>query len=90
MPPSPHSLETATTGEKNVISYEELISILFQELDGRVSQERLRQVVTQVAAQYRDVTITDFIPILLRRKVRDLLTQELRMSEEIDKEDKNR
>jgi hypothetical protein len=46
---------------------------LWKKSGGQVSQDRIRQIATEIAAEFQDATITSFIPILLRRRVQDRL-----------------
>jgi hypothetical protein len=56
---------------------DELIAQIWVDLEGRVSRERIRQVATEAATLFHHATITAYIPILLRRIVRDHLRQEI-------------
>jgi hypothetical protein len=58
--------------------HDDLMAQIWSDLRGQVSQERIRQVATEAAALFRDATITAYIPLLLRRIVRDRLLQEMR------------
>ena len=44
---------------------------------GRVTQQRIRDVVREVASHYRDARVTSYLPILVSRFTRERLLQEL-------------
>lgn len=48
------------------------------DLRGQVPSTLVRQYATELLAQYRDPVVTVFIPILVRRQLRDRLRAELR------------
>jgi hypothetical protein len=51
-------------------------------MDGQVTREQIRQVVTEIAAEFRSATVTAFVPILIRRRAREKL--ETRVNESRD------
>ena len=50
-----------------------LIEQIWHDLDGHVTREQVRQVVTEIAAEFRTATITAFVPIFIRRQAREKL-----------------
>ena len=54
---------------------DELIDSIWQELDGRVSHELIKQIAYQVAARYGDAKIMTFITIFIRRQTLEMLKQ---------------
>src|SRR5262245_19190980 len=49
---------------------------LASELESRYSRAQIQQIVEQCAAKYRDAQITTFVPILVYRDARSLLSDE--------------
>jgi hypothetical protein len=62
--------------------HEELLVEIWRDLAGRVTQERIRQVAAEVAVMFRDATVTAYIPILLRRRIREQLLQDMAADED--------
>ena len=58
-----------------------LIEEIWLDLGGQVSHARIRQVATETVAMFRGATVTVYIPILLRRRVREQLQQEVQTDE---------
>ena len=59
------------------------IEEIWKDLGGRISQEAIREVVNEIAAEFQDATVTSFIPILLQREARarvELLLDEAEIS----------
>jgi len=50
-----------------------LIEEIWQDLDGRISHEQIRQSAYEVAARYHDAKISTFIPIFIRRNTKERL-----------------
>ncbi len=50
-----------------------LVEKLWRDLDGRVSQERIFQAVTEIAAKYQEATVTAFVPIFVHRQALEQL-----------------
>jgi hypothetical protein len=50
-----------------------LIEQIWHDLDGQVTREQIRQVVTEIAAEFRSATVTAFVPIFIRRQAREKL-----------------
>jgi hypothetical protein len=61
--------------------HEELLVEIWRDFAGRVTQERIRQVAAEVAAMFRDATVTTYIPILMRRRIRERLLQDMATDE---------
>ena len=59
------------------MAHEELLVEIWRDLAGHVTQERIRQVAAEVAVMFRDATVTAYIPILMRRRIRERLRQEM-------------
>jgi hypothetical protein len=57
--------------------HDDLIAQIVLELGGQVSQERICQVVTEVETMFRGAAVTTFVPILMRREIRERLTQDI-------------
>ena len=47
-----------------------LIEQIWRDLGGQVSRERIHQIATEAAAEFRTATVTAFVPILVRRRTR--------------------
>lgn len=45
-----------------------LIDAIWQDLEGRVTRDKVYQVAYDVAADFHDATVIQFIPILIRRR----------------------
>jgi hypothetical protein len=54
---------------------DELIEAIWQELDGRVPHDQIRQTVYQVATRYVDARVMNFITIFIRRMTLEQLMQ---------------
>ena len=57
---------------------------LWQNLEGKISQDQIRKIAIEIAEEFQDATITAYIPILLRRRVRDRLKRIINQMEEVD------
>ena len=69
----------AETGKSEVIdNLDHLIWQVWHELDGQVSRVRIRQVAMEVAAMFRNATVTTNIPLFVRHLTREWLKGELR------------
>jgi hypothetical protein len=69
----------AENGNNEVIDdLNKLIEQLWRDLDGKVSQTRIRQVATGVAAKFHDAPVTANIPLFIRHLTREWLKGELR------------
>jgi len=53
---------------------EDLVDVIWRELDGRVDREQIWQTACSVAERYYDASITTYIPIFIRRLTKELLT----------------
>jgi hypothetical protein len=60
---------------------DDLIEQVWLDLGGQVSHARIRQVATETVAMFRDATVTAYIPILLRRRIRERLQQKVQTDE---------
>jgi hypothetical protein len=62
-----------------VASYlnEALIEKIWQELNGQVPRQRIRQVAAEVAAKFEQATVTTFVPIFIHRYTCERLKREL-------------
>jgi hypothetical protein len=56
---------------------------LWQNLEGKISQDQIRKIAIEIAEDFQDATITAYIPILLRRRVRDRLNRIISQNEEV-------
>lgn len=54
---------------------DKLIDSIWQEFDGRVSHELIKQTAYQVAARYGDARVMTFIAIFIRRQTLEILKQ---------------
>jgi len=54
---------------------DELIEAIWQELDGRVPHDQIRQTAYQVATRYVDARVMNFITIFIQRKTLEQLKQ---------------
>jgi hypothetical protein len=52
---------------------ESLIEEIWRDLEGRVTQEQIRQVAYEVAGELQHATVTAFVPIFLQRLAREKL-----------------
>lgn len=52
---------------------ETLIEKMWHELDEQVSREQIRLTAAQIAAQYREATVTTFIPVFVYRETYEKL-----------------
>lgn len=52
---------------------EDLINGIYNDLDGRVNREQIRQTAYEVAGRYKDAKISTFIPIFIRRVTKERL-----------------
>ena len=52
---------------------EDLINGIYNDLDGRVNREQIRQTAYEVARRYKDAKISTFIPIFIRRVTKERL-----------------
>ena len=56
---------------------------LWQNLEGKISRDQIRKIAIEIAEDFQDATITAFIPILLRRRVRDRLNRIISQKDEV-------
>jgi hypothetical protein len=70
--------------EKTKVNFDELIEALdklteqlWHELGGKVSLQRVREVVAETATEYYGATVTQYIPLLVRRGAAERLAQEI-------------
>ncbi len=59
-----------------VVSNDELVEQIWREFDGRVPRTRILEVSMNIAAGFRDATITTFVSLIVRRKTREALARE--------------
>jgi hypothetical protein len=50
-----------------------LIEQVWQDLGGQVSRERIHQIATEAATEFRTATVSAFVPIFVRRRTRERL-----------------
>ena len=50
-----------------------LVDTIWQDLDGLVSRERIREIACEVAATYQDASVTTLMPIFVRRRTKEIL-----------------
>ena len=72
----PITAETNHDGVMNDMD-DSLIEQIWHDLDGQVTREQIRQLVTEVAAEFRTATITTFVPIFIRRQAREKLKTQI-------------
>lgn len=70
--------------EKTKVNFDELVEVvdklteqLWHELGGKVSLQRVREVVTETASEFYGATVTQYIPLLVRRGAAERLAQEI-------------
>lgn len=56
-------------------SHEVLIEDLWRDLGGRVTRDRIRQLVNEAATEFQNATITTFVPVFIRRRIREKLSR---------------
>jgi hypothetical protein len=68
-----------STGEFQALDLgdEVLVDQLWQELRGRVPRTQIRQLVKEAASEFAHATITTYVPIFVRRRVREQLVDVL-------------
>lgn len=49
------------------------IQQLWRDCDGQVSRSQIRRLASEIAIEFQSATITTFIPIFIRRRLRELL-----------------
>ena len=47
---------------------EALVEAIWRELEGYAEREKIREVATEVAAEFQRASITQFVPIFVRRR----------------------
>lgn len=62
----------AETNHDSDVKYvdDSLIGQIWNDLDGRATREQIRQVVSEIAAEFRTAKVTAFVPIFIRRQAR--------------------
>ena len=65
----------AESDQGDAIDYldDPFIDRIWQDLSGQVTYEMIRQVVAEEATSFRNARITRFVPILIRRNIREKL-----------------
>lgn len=58
-------------------SLENLIEEISESLSGALSHERIAQVVTEIASDYKNATVTSFVPIFIQRYAYERLGKEI-------------
>ena len=58
-----------------------LVDKLWQELDETVPRAHIQEVLDDVATRFQDATVTSFLTILIERKTREKLAEELRQTQ---------
>lgn len=61
-------------------SSDDLVDMLMQDVGQSVSRARVKEVTSEVAAQFADAKVATYIPIFVRREVRARLREEIRRS----------
>lgn len=56
---------------------DELTEQLWHELDGKISRQRVREVVAETGAEFFGATVTNYIPLLVRRQAGEKLAHEI-------------
>ena len=57
-----------------------LIEQIWHDLDGQVTREQIRQVVTEIGAEFQSATVTAYVPILIRKRAREKLETRVKES----------
>jgi hypothetical protein len=59
-------------------SSDDLVDMLMHDVGQSVSRARVKEVTSEVAAQFADAKVDTYIPIFVRREVRARLQEEVR------------
>jgi hypothetical protein len=54
-----------------------LVEAIWRELEGYAERERIREVATEVAAEFQTASITQFVPIFIRRRTVERLRSDV-------------
>jgi hypothetical protein len=60
---------------------EELVEQIWQEVQGKVSRTQIHQMVMEATSEFANATITTYVPIFVRRQVREWLAAMLSAEE---------
>lgn len=60
-----------------VLVDDELVQQIWQECGKQVSRTQIRKLAVAVAAEFQDATVTAFVPIFIRRRIREELADVL-------------
>ncbi len=71
-------VRTETDNGEEMCGLGAVIEQIWDDLDGQVSQARIRQVATGVAAKFKDATVTTHIPLFVRHLTREWLKEEIK------------
>lgn len=70
-------VQPAPRAKQDELNLNELVAKIHAELNQRVPEARVRQVATDIAAQYEKAQVTSFVPIFVRRQTLEKLSREL-------------
>jgi hypothetical protein len=69
--------ETKLKFKELLAELEKLSEQLGHELDGKVSRQRVCEVVAETAAEFCGASVTKYVSLLVRRRVKERLAQEI-------------
>jgi len=69
------TLLEANAGESRAVDLvgEALVEHIWQEMQGKTSRTQIRQIVTETVSEFAHATVTTYLPIFIRRRVREKL-----------------
>jgi hypothetical protein len=77
---SQHEPDTPPEARGMPLQYEELVEQIWRDTGECVAPVRIRQLIATVAAEFREATVTTYLPMLIRRQVCQRLRQAARLS----------
>jgi hypothetical protein len=63
-----------------VNSHERSIETLIDIYGKQIDTDKIRQIYRQVQSKYKDATVKQYLPILIRRDAGEILSQEIEMN----------
>jgi hypothetical protein len=69
------------TGKNPERSLEHIVDYVWQRIDRRMGQDRIRQIVSEVAQEFEDAAVQAFVPVLVRRFSLERVREELNLSQ---------
>ena len=74
MSPNDERVQTHSEGSLTVALVDEaLVEQIWRELQGKAARPQIRQLVKEAASEFAQATITTYVPIFVRRRVREQL-----------------